>query len=114
YALSSKLPCLPRKSGFNGQKQRFVPERFYSSPSSSPVLDVGAPPNIDGTPAGGAALLAALPRPDERFAADRPAFAAFLAAGFLAGFLAPPAFLAAAFFFPPAFFFGLLAAFFFV
>jgi hypothetical protein len=87
--------------------------RFYSSPSSSPALDVGAPPNIDGTPAGGAAL-DALPRaPDARFAADRPGFAALGAAflaGFLEPFLAPPAFLAAERFLPPLFFLAVLPA----
>ncbi|MGH7329626.1 MAG: hypothetical protein ACREJX_14870, partial [Polyangiaceae bacterium] len=52
---------------------------YYSSPSSSPWLEVGAPPSIDGTPAGGEALgPEAFPRPpDER-----------LAAAFLAGFFA--------------------------
>ena len=30
-------------------------ESAYSSPSSNPWLEAGAPPNIEGTPAGGAA-----------------------------------------------------------
>jgi hypothetical protein len=80
-------------------------------------VDVGAPPNIDGTPAGGAAAFGpddfAAVRPAERFAADRPVFAA-LGAAFLAGFFA--AFLAgpdlAARFFPPFFLAVLPAAFF--
>src|SRR6202000_1127446 len=89
-----------------------LPEGVYSSPSSSPALDVGAPPNIDGTPAGGAALPRAFaPPPDDFFAADRPVFAAVGWAAFLAGFadFFAPAFLAgflaaARFFAPPAFF----------
>src|SRR5262249_15908912 len=77
---------------------------YSSSPSSSPWLDVGAPPSIDGTPAGGAGFGAAVagfrPPPPPRFAADRPElfFAARLWAAFRAGFLAalrlPPFFLA--------------------
>jgi hypothetical protein len=62
----------------------------YSSPSSSPWLDVGAPPSIDGTPAGGAAFAAAFGAAAGVFAADRGAafFAGFLAAARLAGFFA--------------------------
>jgi hypothetical protein len=57
----------------------------YSSPSSRPWLDVGAPPSIEGTPAGGAAFGAAFARPpDERFAA---ALRGALLAAFFAGFL---------------------------
>jgi hypothetical protein len=57
----------------------------YSSPSSRPWLDVGAPPNIEGTPAGGAAFGAAFARPpEERFAA---ALRGALLAAFFAGFL---------------------------
>jgi hypothetical protein len=78
----------------------------YSSPSSSPWLDVGAPPSMDGTPAGGAAFGAAdfARPPEERLLAARPppvlaALAAgFLAAGFFAAFRAgflPADFLAA-------------------
>src|ERR1700733_14068027 len=67
----------------------------YSSPSSSPWLDVGAPPSIDGTPAGGAGFGAGVeafrppPPPPARFGADRPElfFAAGFGAAFLAGFL---------------------------
>ena len=70
----------------------------YSSPSSWPAPDVGAPPNIDGTPAGGEAFAFApedLARPADgaRLAAARPG--AFLAGFFAAFFLAPPAYFAA-------------------
>ncbi|MBF5066269.1 hypothetical protein G6O45_23840, partial [Salmonella enterica subsp. enterica serovar Istanbul] len=73
----------------------------------------GAPPNIDGTPAGGAALAPRLaPRlPDDFFAADRPVFAALGAARLAGAFLA--AFFAVRFF-APAFFFAVLPAAFFV
>jgi hypothetical protein len=87
------------------------------------VLEVGAPPSIDGTPAGGAAFGAAAffgpPPPDGRLPADRPgAFEGFLAvallagffeAFFFAGFFAFAAFFGAAFFFA-AFFAPFLAA----
>ena len=107
FALSSR--CLSTRNSRARSGKTIRSQRDYSSPSSSPALDVGAPPNIDGTPAGGAALLRAfLLAAGARFAADRPVFAALgaaLLAGFLAAFLAPPAFLEAARFLPPAFFF---------
>src|SRR5580658_4734214 len=88
--------------------------KFYSSPSSSPWLDVGAPPSIDGTPAGGAAFVAfgeaacfALPPAAGFFAAalPGPVFAAFAGfAGFLAAFRAGLAFFAFFAVFPAAFF----------
>jgi hypothetical protein len=61
----------------------------YSSPSSSPWLEVGAPPSIEGTPAGGAAFDAALGA-EGLFAVERGAafFAGLLAAARLAGFFA--------------------------
>ena len=64
--------------------------RLYSSPSSAPWLDVGAPPSIDGTPAGGADFGAALDAAAGVFPADRGAafFTGFLAAARLAGFFA--------------------------
>src|SRR5262249_29627602 len=101
--LAQRSRCEPNKGDIAHAHARATPED-YSSPSSIPALDAGAPPSIDGTPAGGAAL--ALPRPPPAF------FAVFLAAffaGFLATFLAPPAFLAAGFF---AAFFFFAAAFF--
>jgi hypothetical protein len=94
----------------------------YSSPSSRPWLDVGAPPKIDGTPAGGAAFGAALGAAAGVLAADRGAafftgllaaarlaglFAAFRLAGFFAVFAA---FLVVLVFLPP--FFAFLAPFF--
>src|SRR4051794_3933642 len=98
-----------------------VSRQAYSSPSSRPWLDVGAPPSIDGTPAGGAAFVPEdLPRPLlERLAADLPgpvlpAFGAARLALFLADFFAP-AFLAtffAALRFGAAFFAVLAAGFF--
>ncbi len=71
-----------------------VQREGYSSLSSPrPWLEVEAPPNMDGTPAGGEAFAPEdLPRapeerlPDERFAA----FGAALLAAFLAAFFAPP------------------------
>jgi hypothetical protein len=65
---------------------------------------VGAPPSIDGTPAGGAAFVAALGAAAGVFAADRGAafFAGFLAAARFAGFFAALRF---------AGFFAVLAAF---
>lgn len=77
----------------------------YSSPSSGPWLDVGAPPSIDGTPAGGAAFAAAFGAAAGVFPADRGAafFAGRLAAARLAGFFAAFRF---------AGFFALFAAFF--
>jgi hypothetical protein len=79
--------------------------RLYSSPSSAPWLDVGAPPSIDGTPAGGADFGAALDAAAGVFPADRGAafFTGFLAAARLAGFFAGFRF---------AGFFAVLAAFF--
>ena len=98
--------------------------RSYSSPSSGPWLDVGAPPSIDGTPAGGADFGAALCAAAGVFAADRGAafFTGFLAAARLAGFFAGfrlagffavlPAFFVVFVFFPPflAFFAPFFAA----
>jgi hypothetical protein len=77
--------------------------------SSSPWLDVGAPPNIEGTPAGGAAFDAFGAEgllPVERGAAF---FAGLLAAARLAGFFA--AFRFAGFFAVFAAFFGVLVFF---
>jgi hypothetical protein len=94
------------------QRARFGPQgpeptirKDYSSPSSTPWLDVGAPPSIDGTPAGGAALGAPLDDAAGVFPADRGAalFTGFLAAARLAGFFAAFRF---------AGFFAVLAAFF--
>src|SRR5271165_2919105 len=94
----------------------------YSSPSSSPWLDVGAPPSMDGTPAGGAAFGAPLDDAMGVLAADRGAafFTGFLAAARLAGFFAAfrfagffavlAAFFVVLVFLPP--FFAFLAAFF--
>jgi hypothetical protein len=94
----------------------------HSSPSSRPWLDVGAPPRIDGTPAGGAAFGAAFVAAAGVLAADRGAafftgllaaarlagrFAAFRFAGFFAVFAA---FFVVLVFFPP--FFAFLAPFF--
>ena len=88
-------------------------ESAYSSPSSNPWLEAGAPPNIEGTPAGGAAgfgaafgFEAAFLRPADagRFLADLAGalcpFAFFLAvlpADFFVVlvFFLPPFFLAA-------------------
>jgi hypothetical protein len=80
-------------------------KKDYSSPSSSPWLDVGAPPSMDGTPAGGAAFGAPFGDAAGVLAADRGAafFTGFLAAARLAGFFAAFRF---------AGFFAVLAAFF--
>ena len=102
-ALSS-VPSPASSVAKEWQKQRSVTltRGFYSSPESSPALDVGAPPNIDGTPAGGADLPRAFAPPLAGFfAADRPVFAAVGGAAFLAGF---------ADFFAPAFLAGFFAA----
>ena len=86
-------------------KARPTVRKDYSSPSSTPWLDVGAPPSMDGTPAGGAALGAPLDAAAGVFPADRGAalFTGFLAAARLAGFFAAFRF---------AGFFAVLAAFF--
>src|SRR5271155_1428926 len=96
------------RARFGPMKDQTTARKNYSSPSSSPWLDVGAPPSIDGTPAGGAAfgaaaacfarpplvgrLAAALPGPvlAPPLAARLAGFLAAFRAGFLpAAFLAP-------------------------
>ena len=83
-----------RECFLGGPKNAFGPtlreDVFYSSPSSSPWLDVGAPPRIDGTPAGGAAFGAAFVAAAGVLAADRGAafFTGLLAAARFTGFFA--------------------------
>jgi hypothetical protein len=106
-----------------GRSQNPKTTAAYSSPSSAPWLDVGAPPSIDGTPAGGVAFAAALDAAAGGFPADRGAafFTGLLAAARLAGFFAGFRFAGffavfAAFFvvfvFFPALFFAFFAPFF--
>src|SRR5271166_3032380 len=85
---AARAPIFLKPAGF----PRYVPARrtkkVYSSPSR-PWLEVGAPPSMDGTPAGGAALGAALGAA-AGFAVVRGAafFTGFLAAARFAGFFA--------------------------
>src|SRR5580704_18508150 len=80
--------CAARRIALRMQASQTT-KKVYSSPSSRPWLDVGAPPSIDGTPAGGAALGAAFGAA-AGLAVDRGAafFTGFLAAARFAGFFA--------------------------